>query len=83
MYSTIPSRCGGAFKTPRTPYADGVLQHFATGAAFVPVLWRYEVSAVLAKSQKDGILTALKADEFLASLNKLNIVVDPTVPIAS
>jgi len=49
----------------------------------VPVLWRYEVSAVLAKSQKDGILTALKADEFLASLNKLNIVVDPTVPIAS
>jgi hypothetical protein len=43
----------------------------------VPVLWRYEVSAVLAKSQKDGILTALKADEFLATLNKLNITVDP------
>jgi hypothetical protein len=39
----------------------------------VPVLWRYEVSAVLAKSQKDGIFTALKADEFLATLNKLNI----------
>lgn len=40
-------------------------------------LWRYEVSAVLAKSQKDGILIALKADEFLANLNKLNITVDP------
>jgi predicted nucleic acid-binding protein len=43
----------------------------------VPVLWRYEVSAVLAKSQKEGILTAFKADEFLATLTKLNIAVDP------
>jgi hypothetical protein len=37
---------------------------------------------VLAKSQKDGILTALKADEFLATLNKLNITVDPDYPVA-
>ena len=65
------------FQNAAHPYADGVLQHFATGAAFVPVLWRYEVSAVLAKSQKDGILTAFKADEFLATLNRLNITVDP------
>jgi predicted nucleic acid-binding protein len=43
----------------------------------VPVLGRYEVSAVLAKAQKDRILTALRADEFLATLNKLNITVDP------
>ena len=53
-----------------------VLQQLATGSAFVPVLWCYEVSAVLAKSQKDGILTALKADEF-CDPNKLNIAVDP------
>ena len=46
-------------------------------AAFVPVLWRYEVNAVLAKAQKDGILTALKANGFLATLKKLNIAVDP------
>jgi predicted nucleic acid-binding protein len=65
------------FQNAAHPYADGVLQQLATGAAFVPVLWRYEVSAVLAKSQKDGILTALKADEFLATLDKLNITVDP------
>ena len=47
------------------------------GAALVPVLWRYEVSAVLAKSQKDSILTAPRVEEFLATLNKLNIGVDP------
>ena len=65
------------FQNAAHPYADGVLQQLATGTAFVPVLWRYEVSAVLAKSQKDGILTALKAEEFLATLNQLNITVDP------
>jgi predicted nucleic acid-binding protein len=43
----------------------------------VPVLGRYEVSDVLAKAQKDRILTALRADEFLATLNKLNITVEP------
>jgi predicted nucleic acid-binding protein len=65
------------FQNAAHPYADGILQQLAIGAAFVPVLWRYEVSAVLAKSEKDGILTALKVDEFLATLSKLNITVDP------
>ena len=64
------------FQNAAHPYADAVLQQLATGVAFVPVLWRYEVSAVLAKTQRDGILTALKADEFLATLSKLNITVD-------
>jgi hypothetical protein len=40
------------FKNAAHPYADGVLQQLATGAAFVPVLWRYEVSAVLAKNNR-------------------------------
>ena len=65
------------FQNAAHPYADGVLRQLATGEAFVPVLWRYEVSAVLAKSQKDGILTAFKADAFLETLNKLNITVEP------
>jgi len=65
------------FQNAAHPYADGVLQQLAIGAAFIPVLWRYEVSAVLAKAQRDGILTAFQADEFLATLNKLNITVDP------
>ncbi len=42
----------------------------------VPVLWRYEVSSVLARSQKDGILTAAKADAFLTDLKTLNITLD-------
>lgn len=65
------------FQNAAHPYADGILQQVATGAALVPVLWRYEVSAVLAKSQKDRILTELRVNEFLATLNKLNIAVDP------
>jgi hypothetical protein len=28
------------FQNAAHPYADGVLQQLATGAAFVPVLWR-------------------------------------------
>ena len=48
----------------------------ASGHAIVPVLWRYEVSAVLAKAQKDGILPGAKADAFLTVLRSLNITLD-------
>jgi len=65
------------FQNAAHPYADGILQKLAVGAALVPMMWRYEVSAVLAKSQKDGILTAHRVDEFL---DKLNITVDPDSP---
>lgn len=68
------------FQNAAHPYADGILQKLAVGAALVPVMWRYEVSAVLAKSQKDGILTAHRVDEFLGTLDKLNITVDPDSP---
>ncbi len=64
------------FQNAAHPYADSVLKQLASGEAFVPVLWRYEVSAVLAKSQKDGILTAAKAEAFLATVNSLNITLD-------
>jgi predicted nucleic acid-binding protein len=48
----------------------------AFGEAFVPILWRYEVSAVLAKAQKDGIITTAKVDAFLKVLGCFNITVD-------
>jgi predicted nucleic acid-binding protein len=48
----------------------------AAGQAIVPVLWRYEVSAVLAKAQKDGILTDIKASALLTTLQSLNIRLD-------
>ncbi|MBV9937479.1 MAG: type II toxin-antitoxin system VapC family toxin [Acidobacteriaceae bacterium] len=65
------------FENATHPYADSILQQVATDEAFVPVIWRYEVSAVLAKSQKDGILTPEKADAFLLLLDSLNITLDP------
>jgi predicted nucleic acid-binding protein len=64
------------FQNATHPYADGVLETLASGEALVPVLWRYEVTAVLAKAQRDGILTAAKADAFLVVLQSLNIKVD-------
>ena len=64
------------FENTATPYSENVLQQLATGEAVVPVLWRYEVSAVLAKSQKSGIIPAAKADAFLTTLESLNITLD-------
>lgn len=71
------ARSAGMYIGAAHSYTDGVLEQLAIGAAFVPVFWRYEVSAVLAKALKDGLLTALNADELLATLNKLNITDDP------
>jgi len=42
----------------------------------VPVLWRYEVSAVLARAQRTGVLTAEGVADFLDNVEALNIVVD-------
>lgn len=59
-------------------YADDILQQLETEAraAFVPILWRYEVSAVLARAQIRDLLTARKAIEFLEDLDALSITVD-------
>lgn len=66
------------FESGTHVYADRVLQQLESdeGEAFVPILWRYEVSAVLARAQKTGILTARKVTDFLDDLQVLNIVVD-------
>ena len=64
------------FENRTHPYADTALQTLAAGQAIVPVLWRYEVSAVLATAQKDGILTDAKAGAFLRTLQLLNIQLD-------
>ncbi len=59
-------------------YADAVLRDLAAedGAAFVPVLWRYEVSAVLARAQITGTLAPSKVAAFLEDLGALNIMID-------
>jgi predicted nucleic acid-binding protein len=59
-------------------YADKILDHLETeqGTAFVPVLWRYEVSSVLSRAQNRGLLAAQKVQEFLEDLAALSITVD-------
>jgi hypothetical protein len=43
-------------------YADKIPQQLIAtgGTAFVPILWRYEVSAVLARAEIKGLLTAAR-----------------------
>jgi predicted nucleic acid-binding protein len=59
-------------------YADRLLQQFVTtgGTAFVPVLWRYEVSAVLARAEIKGLIAASKVADFLEDLAAMKIVAD-------
>ncbi len=59
-------------------YADAVLHQLATisDAAFVPVLWRYEVSSVLSRAEIEGMLPAQRAAAFLTSLAALDILAD-------
>ena len=66
------------FDAGRDAYADGVLHRLETidGLALVPVLWRYEVSSVLARAQLNGQLAADEVAEFLDDLRLLDIVVD-------
>lgn len=64
------------FENAAHPYADGILQTLAAGQAVVPAMWRYEVSAVLAKAQKEGILSSAKVSGFLAALHSFNIALD-------
>jgi predicted nucleic acid-binding protein len=59
-------------------YADQVLSQLETrqSTAFVPVLWRYEVSAVLARAQTKAGFPAQEVAAFLQSLAALDIRVD-------
>ena len=59
-------------------YADDVLRQLETQAlvAVVPILWRYEVSAVLARAQIRDLLLASRIAEFLEDLATLDITID-------
>lgn len=66
------------FDNGANPFADKILEQLERqeGTAFVPVLWRYEVSAVLSRAQNKGLLTAQQTADFLQDLAALDIVVD-------
>ena len=58
-------------------YADSLLSRLGAGeGAIVPVFWLYEVSAVLARAQNLGSLTAAKASEFIGALKALDRAID-------
>lgn len=58
-------------------YADLLLSRLEAGeGAIVPVLWLYEVSAVLARAQNLGSLTAVKASEFIRASRRSTLTID-------
>ena len=59
-------------------YADAVLQRLETrqSDAIAPILWRYETSAVLARAQRNGVLTEQRVKDFFDDLAALPITVD-------
>lgn len=58
--------------------ADEILAVLSSSedSAFVPIIWLYEVSAVLVRAQHSGILKPGTAREFLDLLGDLPITVD-------
>ena len=65
------------FENTSTPYSEEVLEHLLLGhQAQVPVLWLYEVVAVLAKAQRTDSITAEKAHGFVEDIRSLDIAID-------
>jgi predicted nucleic acid-binding protein len=65
------------FEPSAHPYADAILQNIVAGDdAVVPVLWLYEVSAVLARAQHRGVLSPEKVSGFITDLEALDIIAD-------
>ncbi|BAM07040.1 type II toxin-antitoxin system VapC family toxin [Leptospirillum ferrooxidans] len=57
-------------------YATGVLSAMEANVAVVPVIWRLEVSNVLARAEWKGLVTEARSSSFLSLLSELDIEVD-------
>ncbi len=70
------------FDSGSHPYADGILRDLATSGdtARVPVLWPYEVSAVLARAQIKTGLPDQEVVDFINDLKALPIFIDDESP---
>jgi predicted nucleic acid-binding protein len=66
------------FDSGLRPYADSILRNMTTlgDEAIVPVLWAYEVSAVLARAQNKAGIAAQEVTDFLDDLEALPITID-------
>jgi predicted nucleic acid-binding protein len=66
------------FEDTATAYSEDILRQLASGTeASAPVLWLYEVTAVLAKEQRRGALSPHQAADFLKALKSFPIAIDP------
>ena len=59
-------------------YALRVLDALKTTQAVVPALWSLEAANVVAKAESRGLATEARTHAFVATLARLNIVVDKT-----
>lgn len=66
------------FDAGQNPYADTVLASLGVpgNRAIVPILWRYEVSSVLARAEITGVLAHQDAMDFLGDIAALPIDID-------
>ena len=66
------------FAAGKRPRADAILHALmsTTETAALPILWRYEVSSVLARAQLRDGLPAQEAANFIADLDALRLFVD-------
>lgn len=65
------------FENTSNAYAENILQQLSSGeVAVAPVLWRYEVGAVLAKAERNGIIDSQKVADFLTAIRSFDITID-------
>jgi predicted nucleic acid-binding protein len=65
------------FENTSNAYAENILQQLSSGeVAVAPVLWRYEVGAVLAKAERNGIIDSQKVADFPTAIRSFDITID-------
>jgi predicted nucleic acid-binding protein len=64
------------FENTPNPYAENIPQPLSSGeVALAPVLWRYEVGAVLAKAKRNGTIASQKVADFLTAIRSFDITI--------
>jgi predicted nucleic acid-binding protein len=65
------------FEDTSSAYSEKILQQLESGGnAVAPILWRYEVVAVLAKAERTGAISPEKSARFITALRSFDIAID-------
>ena len=65
------------FEDEASPATDALLRRLKRDGAFVPGLWRLELSNVLVQAERSGRTDATRISRWLERVDKLPIAVDP------